>query len=66
MSTPFQDYLPASLVAAASARVPDSFWWIFVSLLGLLSVASATGAALSLTAPGQWSRTSTHAYGLGG
>lgn len=52
MSTPFQDYLPASLVVATNARVPDSFWWIFVSLLGLLSVASATGAALSLYRPG--------------
>ena len=52
MSTPLQDYLPTAWADAASARVPDSFWWVIMSLLGLLLVASVTGAVLALHRPG--------------
>lgn len=50
--TPFRDYFPTNLAAAAGARVPDSFWWVIVALLCVLLFASAAGAVLTVHRPG--------------
>ena len=52
MNRLMEAWLPGPLVAAATARVPDSFWWVVGSIAVLLTVATGIGMVLSRYLPG--------------